>query len=102
MSDEERVVNNAEIREMIREELRAGFHEAMVQFFLTLGHDVSRPQGVLDLQEDLAYIRTVRGISATLGHRTLSVSFTLLIGALLLFILQHFGVNLKLLEHLID
>jgi len=64
---------------------------ALAELFLTLGVDISQPEGVLALQADMRHARYMRELSTQLGSKTVSYSFKLILGGLVLWLCLKMG-----------
>lgn len=94
--------HNRRLDDAWRQEIANEAAEAAIRkFFLTIGVDTSTPDGVIALQDDMRYIRAMRKMSSRIGQNTADTMWKILLGAGLIWLLQHFGVPTWVIEKLI-
>ena len=72
-------MDNHEIHEIAKQ----AAHETLVQFFLSLGIDVSDPKSLIEFQKDLSQMRGWRESTETIKRKGIATAVTVVVTGLL-------------------
>jgi hypothetical protein len=70
----------------------AAAKKAVEQVFLTLGADISNPDGVIEVQEDFRHLRRRREMDAAIGRKASLTIVTVAIGVIVALIAEKLGI----------